>query len=978
VSKFRILSIFVAVGLLVGAFGISSVLAKQVDRSSLDTLDASYAPAAVAIADANVEWTLANGDAASYVTPTSSAIFYINDDALESTIAGNTAIWSGATPATDGSTSQTFVIGSGAVIGATGVATFALTAPSYASTTPASTPLASLTVDVDGFTESAASNSTTGAYRVIGGTAVNATVTATFSHHIADSWDGQDSTLRRAKVISTSDPQGEYVTVAEVTAIGTTVSSPTSQIFRGSVQLTSDALYAGTANDGIWVQDGDTLTVNYLDSTGATVDSDTVTVDGVKPTVSAVTPADGTVTNIDNPTVQFEVTDLGSGITATNPASAISITINGIAVPDGSASFQAIASGFRVIFASGNSWIGSGTGGFGVAESTPFTWQITATDVAGNIKVLETTDLDLTIDQSTPGVLSAVTGTGWDVDTALETTGVTNAVKLVMNEIIDSSSVTAADITVAGVQAASVLVGTTTGHKANIYITTSTTLAPDAKPDVVVAGEILDLAGNAVDTTLAAEDTVTAADALKPAATITVDKALAILADVVKVTVSSDEKLTSAGGLVVAILGPAASTGNGLLTTTAPTPLTNEGSETVTATVVTGAYGVSVKSTDMGGGNSTNNLTAVAAETLASTAISTDGLTLTLAKGPIGDANFDGALTVADIGITDATVDISANVTTIDASARTVKLSTAVAGTVIVSYSYVGTDVFEVDQTAPTVTFDPIAAATVENQSPFIRVIFDEDEYPGDSYTGVTLTAASLKGPSATTDVLANFVVEADGFTYIWAATDLALGDYTLTVSGKDTAGNVKADQATTFTIAARAKYSVALRPGWNLISLPGEPASSAIGDVIDNLKVDTVLTYDPLTAGGWLTATRGADGWVGNLDTITGSRAYWVRTTTFDAIKVDIPALSAGAPVLPPAHQVSVGWNLLPVSVLDLTTTSTNAKNYFSSISWSRAYTFNTQTNLFVGTTPTDTTDTVTVGKGYLVYVTAVGTLVP
>ena len=46
-SKFRILSIFLAVGLLVGALGVGPVLAGQIDVTGLDTRDASYAPAAV-------------------------------------------------------------------------------------------------------------------------------------------------------------------------------------------------------------------------------------------------------------------------------------------------------------------------------------------------------------------------------------------------------------------------------------------------------------------------------------------------------------------------------------------------------------------------------------------------------------------------------------------------------------------------------------------------------------------------------------------------------------------------------------------------------------------------------------------------------------------------------------------------------------------------------------------------------------------
>jgi hypothetical protein len=140
-----------------------------------------------------------------------------------------------------------------------------------------------------------------------------------------------------------------------------------------------------------------------------------------------------------------------------------------------------------------------------------------------------------------------------------------------------------------------------------------------------------------------------------------------------------------------------------------------------------------------------------------------------------------------------------------------------VADTAKITYHYVGSDTFEVDQTAPTVTFSPVNASSIENTSPFLRVKWDDDEYPGDSYTTVTLTKAELTDPAGTTtDVSGNFV-STDNKEYIWATSGLALGSYTLKVSGQDLALNKATDLSVSFTIqerAARSGTGARLEPG--------------------------------------------------------------------------------------------------------------------------------------------------------------------
>jgi hypothetical protein len=966
----KALTVVAAMGLLVVMFGVTTLLA-----------------ATVTVAEDTVEWASATGDNVTYVKPDSTAHFFITDAALETTKSG-TAVFSGLTADTYFDVANSKAGTSAANATATGV-TVTITASDYASTTPAATPWTAAPTVTVGTSEPQVINhsKTLGTATIATEAAASATTTVTFVYHIQDVWLGSSTTARRAKVTSTSDPAGEYITISEVVSVTDTTADPDSKVFHGSIALSSDASDLGTNDDGVWVQDGDTLTVTYLKSDGTTIDTDTVTVDGVKPTVAAIIPADGTITNVVNPTITFEVTDTGSGMSATTVATDItiaflpvSITTNATStVPAGEPAFQAISDGFRVIFATGTSWL-TKFAAAGVANNTAFQWQITATDVAGNVQTVTGSSLDLTIDTTKPTATSAATGTSWDTTptTPVEKTGVNTAVKVTFSEDLDATTVAVADFTVAGVAPSAAVVGTTTGNKDNVYLTVAAQL-PDAKPAVKVVGSISDLAGNTLDITATAA-TQTATDGLKPSFATTISQALSVKDDKVKVTVVPDEKV-AVSGLTVSINGASSATGNGKLTTTAPSPLSHEGTLTIAAGTATGKYGVSIQVTDLGN-NAKDNLTKVTDETMAAANLATGGLVVTLANGPIADMDFDGDVDASDItAMTDdgAVVTISA----VDASQRTVTVSAAIAtdSVVKITYHYV-TDAFEVDQTAPSVVFDPVDEAKIQNASPFIRLTFDEDEYPGDTFKTVTLTKADVLNPDGTTtDLLATFV-SSDNIEFIWAASDLALGAYKLTVSATDSAGNKLTDATSDFTVEARSLYSIALRPGWNLISLPGAPVDSGVGTVVAELDVDVVLTYDTATAS-WLTAVRGTDGiFVGDLTTVDSSTAYWVHTDTFDPIKVDIPGFTAGSQTVPPAFDLGVGWNMVPVSTMTMGTTTVDADDYFSGLTWSRAYGYDNATAKFTsilpGTTATPSTATVAVSQGYWLYLTTAGTLVP
>jgi hypothetical protein len=902
------------------------------------------------LAEDGVEWTDSTGTAITHAKPhaTDAVVFYIQDDALGMTKSGTRVFGDLASTAAIGTS---FVIPAATVGGAAVGTTTGSSVGTYDTTTPANTPLSAwptITIGSAGVLVTSA-NLDTGAFTLGSAAASGADVTAVFSYQDVDVY--ASSTAQRAEVVSSSDVVGEPITISEVASNSTSTSASNTNIFRGSVILSSDPADNGPGDGKVWVEDGDTVTVNYLNSDGGIVATDTLTIDAVDPAVTVTQPTTGTKTTVLNPRVEFDVTDAGSGIDKTS----LVVTINSLPVSASSLASAPVLQGYTVLYASDTSWVTA----YSVSDSTEFTMNISVSDAAGNSA---STDVLITMDNTAPVFSGATTGSARTTVTAT------------FSEALDGATVDAADFTVVdgtktyAVSTAALNADTTT----QVDIVLGADLDADATPTVTVAGTISDPAGNSV----AAASSQAAPDGVAPALTITIDTALATLAGVVKTTVVSDERLVS-GGLKVSVFGPNGAAANGTLATTAPVPLSAEGSVTIAAGDTTGQYGVTVQGSD--GANTSDNLTDVADE--AQTAVAS---VVTLANGPIGDANFDGSLNTSDITVKvgGSAVTLSST-TTIDASARTITFvngDVAATADVTVSYGYVGTDVFEVDQTAPTVAFNPDGATAIQDTSPFIRVTFTDDAYAGDTFKDVALTTASHTPPGGTaTDVLASFVTRTAS-SYMWATSGLALGAHSLAITGTDSAGNA-VSSTLSFTIEERT-YSLSLEPGWNLVSLPGSPSPSDVADVFSDAGIATVMTYDPTTTGLWSFVTRNADGTYSGAMTIEGQRGYWVETTAPVTQSVKVPGLAAGSMSPPDAYRLSAGWNLVGISTADIAgTSSRDADEYFSSLDWSRAYTYNAISKSWASVVPDASTtagDAVTVGKGYWVYLNARGTLTP
>ena len=286
-----------------------------------------------------------------------------------------------------------------------------------------------------------------------------------------------------------------------------------------------------------------------------------------------------------------------------------------------------------------------------------------------------------------------------------------------------------------------------------------------------------------------------------------------------------------------------------------------------------------------------------------------------------------------------------------------------------------------------------------ESPNPFIHIEFEGEnaEYGlgtyKDSHGTVTITEIKLNDEDAM-DQLSR--VEKTEFSVV--LRDLPVGKHTLTYKAEDDAGNEYNDGEFKFEVLQRKPYKVSVNPGWNLISLPGAPENTAIADVLSNTEFLTpVLAYQN---GDWLTARRTDDnGWDGSLTDIEAGYGYWVHAQTFETVETLLTEIDPAS--VPPTVPVARGWNLLGVIDVDQRAdgdapgTGANADgeadNYFNSIPWKVAYSYDTTRSVWTRYTPdagvacTDAdavpatcVDEILNGNGYWVWSERPSTLVP
>ena len=279
---------------------------------------------------------------------------------------------------------------------------------------------------------------------------------------------------------------------------------------------------------------------------------------------------------------------------------------------------------------------------------------------------------------------------------------------------------------------------------------------------------------------------------------------------------------------------------------------------------------------------------------------------------------------------------------------------------------------------------DPPVAAVVgvdEVVATFTGLKDGSDTTNLDAHKKITLTAATLDGEDVSGSVGPGLSTSEDRF--VVALRGLSAGEHTFAYTVVDEAGNEEEFEFE-FEVKAHAAYKVDIRPGWNLISLPGTPVDNSIGDVMGaDLDAAIVLGYQN---GAWVSAIRNAGEWQGTLDEIVGGYGYWVQTTVFETISAVIP--SADPTDVLPTVPVIAGWNLL--GVVDISQGAQDsepigkeeADDYFVSIDWRVGYYFDNESNdwqkIIPGADPDGAEPEIVNGKGYWIWSIRPGKLVP
>jgi len=483
----------------------------------------------------------------------------------------------------------------------------------------------------------------------------------------------------------------------------------------------------------------------------------------------------------------------------------------------------------------------------------------------------------------------------------------------------------------------------------DVFLTLGTALASSGRPNVsIIGGIITDKAGNAV-----VSGTYKATDKLGPG--LTTSKSTDYSKKEIKITITADEQLLAAPVMTVKQL------------TSATSSTTLGGAIGSTTMTQTGAL-TYVHKTTIGQAPG-----AIGSELLMYyTASDTSSNT---AKA--GHAT-DGAASSAIIVEFDESLNGGQN-PKVSVSDKVANCSAGVSAAETCTSAAAGPNVESVDPMIVTVDFNRRCATQACDGTAGSTADGESKEYARDSYKTVTLTSAKLKVTfsdgtyETTTFDVAVDVTSPDNKRFTIPVSTPKVGKYELSIKAVDLAGNnnLSAPTATAaqtlswkWAVTAAKPVKLALSPGWNLISLPFQPANPSINSVIASTHpADIVMTFDN-TNQVWLVSRRDADSglFTGDVSVMTANTEYFVRTNNFQELSVLRPrtATAAVAPPPPPAIAVVPGWNLMPVVSLSLPLpVGIAADSYFGTLQagankgWLKAMTFSPLTRTWTSVTP-------------------------
>lgn len=789
----------------------------------------------------------------------------------------------------------------------------------------------------------------------------------------------------------------------------------------------------------IQANDGDTIQVTHGDRVVE------LTVDGEGPTFSNITPDHGTI--VDNPRridITFIVTDEGSGLREdsedfdqTDAEEESDIDDDGDREPLASTDYGSSAdialfwaSGADTSFTAANNdddardrdsdidWneIDAGVEYEGDAriretDSGVYGWLLWARDRAGNVG---TTDRDsdetgfqnrtVEIDDLAPQTAEIRAGVGFDESKNREKTDRFSVAITFTNgdsgvEKLDSSSIDVEQFRVdmhdvvdfihpnkamneddqGDCVTSTDIEGNCVDTRNRVYLILDTPLEGDEEPRVqVFGGSIVDIAGNDNESSDSEDsDAAQVQDRIAPTFTVFVEGDVRdadgrpLTTDEFDVSISTDERISGRPQLTLATIAPAAEDNEweiGSIDTnvTLRTEGTFEWSAEFDASDLSaGLVAVIVSGSDRAGAG--NNFGR------------TDGWDGDGDHPAVGDALDLLALDEAGLLVEfDDTIGVAS-----------VELSPLKDGE---------TEVTESRNAFVKITFDENAEYDVDSEDELVALDGeDEVDVDVDSYEMVTITSIELDGENIRLDGSDQRAAlsRVNGYTFNLSLAGLELGEHEIVFTAEDVAGNEDVDGADdeeyefSFEVVRRSAYKVSLTPGWNLISLPGDPEDPSIGAVFPNNAVTDVLAFQN---GQWVVAGRieGQGAWGGELTDIQAGYGYLVHTNRFVSVETQIRELSIQAS--PPTIPIVAGWNLIGVVDIDQAKAgsapgagaggavdSGDADNYFSGLNWTSAYKYDTTTSRWTKIVPeSDGGDEITNGSGYWLWAQRAGTLVP
>ena len=595
-----------------------------------------------------------------------------------------------------------------------------------------------------------------------------------------------------------------------------------------------------TVSDGLGsmpVNPRDVLTLSHPDATG------TITVETTGPVFSGFSPANNTSGRDDRPEVSAQVIDGDSGLDRANIKVIFQVTEDGAKnitlIPKDDGDVDEIAGGFEVT----QRLTDKGTTEIVPDDDATIEWWVMATDNAGNVGYSDRQasvegdpnpcnadevgtnvpgglaaagcqPFKITVDGTKPKLLMAETGRNWDSglstgdsDDKTEyrvSKADATSILVIFDEHLDDATVTASDFEVDGdnpleVEVHNVKVrddmfemgadgneneDTGDGNSAimgddvqdvglgrGYAFLNVEELDPTAKPKVELVGDVSDIAGNRQN---AGKDNE-AADRIAPTLAVAIMEGdRPVTKDKVNLTISSNENI---GTPSVTFHLVKSSDDDAMVDDTArpASSVLFKSATEYTATIdptVDGLYTVHVTAQDSSGGNS----------------------------GAKGDNS--------------GSIDVDGDTSAI---------------------------LFERDKNISAPDVDPDMDGvqdkfSIDDPNAFIRIDFsgEGNEYDAsedgdgmrvgddlDTHGMVTIVSAML-GDTAITDSLQ---ANDSNNVFLFHASGLDLGEHKLSITAMDEAGNKNASAfEATITITERKPYTLKLNPGWNLVSIPGEP----------------------------------------------------------------------------------------------------------------------------------------------------------